>query len=196
MNPDSSIDIAIGGLLKLSTSTAGRALSAEQFVAELFEEHRDSVYKHVLMMLLNPSESEDVTQEAFLRLHRALLEEKKIENMKAWLFRVAHNLALDRMRSARPTDSLSEEMILNRAEMKSASLVPSPEQHLLTQESLRRVSWAVTKLPTRQRECLNLKAEGFRYHEIAAMLGIGRTSVIEHVRRAMSRLIEELETYV
>ncbi len=196
MNRDSSVDAVIGSFLTLPANAIGRSLSTEQLVTELFAEHRDSVYKHVLMMLLNPAESEDVTQEAFLRLHRALLEEKAIENMKAWVFRVAHNVALDRMRSARPIDSLSEEAILNRAEMKSASSVSNPEQNLLNNESLRRVAWAVTRLPARQRECLNLKAEGFRYHEIASILGIGRSSVIEHVRRAMSRLVEELETYV
>ncbi len=196
MNRDSGVNAVMGSLLGLPATAMGQSLSTEQFVAELFAEHRDAVYKHVLMMLWNPAESEDITQEAFLRLHRVLLEERSIENIKAWVFRVAHNAALDRMRSTRPTDSLSEVEILNRAEMKSAGSVSNPEQQLLHQERLRQVTCAVTRLPARQRECLNLKAEGFRYHEIASILGIGRSSVIEHVRRAMSRLVEELETYV
>ncbi len=162
-------------------------------VCALFAEHRLAVYRHVLFLLMNAAEGEDVTQEAFLRLHQALMDGKQIDEMKAWVFKVAHNLALDRLRTSKPSNSLSEESVLVKAEMNTADRLQNPEQQLLSKERFERLHCAIGHLSMRQRECLSLKAEGFRYREIAEILGVSRSTVIENVRRAMNRLVEELE---
>lgn len=184
-----------GNFPRLSSAIADQQYDnrADERVCVLFAEHRMAVYRHVLMLLMNAAEGEDVTQEAFLRLHLALMENKQIDDMKAWVFKVAHNLALDRLRTAKVSNSLSDEGVLMKAEMNAADRLPNPEQQLLSKERFERLHRAIGHLSMRQRECLSLKAEGFRYHEIAEILGVSRSTVIENVRRAMNRLVEELE---
>ena len=59
---------------------------------------RDPVFRQALRVLRSPAEAEDVTQEVFLRLYGEMRADRKVENPKAWLFRAAHNLAIDRVR--------------------------------------------------------------------------------------------------
>lgn len=194
MKTDGRLDATTGDFPGLATPVSGhlRDSSADERVCTLFAENRLAVYRHVLMLLMNAAEGEDVTQEAFLRLHQALMDGKQIEETKAWVFRVAHNLALDRLRTSKPSNSLSDESVLIKAEIKTAGSLPDPEQQLLSRERFERLHCAIGHLSIRQRECLSLKADGLHYHEIAAILGVSRSTVIENVRRAMNRLVKEL----
>lgn len=166
------------------------AMSLEGRLSALFEELREPLYHYILMLIWDPADSEELAQEAFLRLHRASIEGVGIDNVKAWLFRVAHNLAVDRSRTAKPNESLTDEGVRARAEV-----IPSPKQSpegaALDRERLDALSKALGTLSPRQRECLHLRAEGFAYREIAAILGIARPTVVENVRRAMTRLEKE-----
>jgi RNA polymerase sigma-70 factor (ECF subfamily) len=65
---------------------------------------------------------------------------------------------------------------------------PDPEQELMRGEQTRRISEEVSLLPELQQECLRLRAQGMRYHEIAAVLGIAMTAAVDHVRHALARL--------
>jgi RNA polymerase sigma-70 factor (ECF subfamily) len=68
----------------------------------------------------------------------------------------------------------------------------NPEDQVLQRERLLRLQRAIAKLTSQQRECLQLRASGLRYREIAEVLGIGISSVGELVQRATARLSEEL----
>jgi RNA polymerase sigma factor (sigma-70 family) len=193
MNADSGMNAIQGSYANLHAEVWSGRESAAVRVSSLFEEHKSAVYRHVLMMLKNASESEDVTQEAFLRLHSALTDDKGIEDMKAWVFKVAHNLSLDRLRMNKNASSLSEETVMAKAEAHCAYRLPNPEQALLSKERFERLDRAILQLSPRQQECLSLKAEGFRYHQIATILGVGRATVIENIRRAMIRLVGEFQ---
>jgi len=82
------IDTRVLGLMQ-------RTVTLEEKVGELFELLRDPIYLYLMAMLGNPAEAEDVTQETFLRLYRALHRGQSITNVRFFLFRVAHNLAFD-----------------------------------------------------------------------------------------------------
>lgn len=196
MNLDDAADMPQERFLDLPVLAQARSGNLEARVGQLFDEYRDPVYTHVVLMLGNPAEAEEITQEVFLRLHRQFAEGKKIREIKPWLFRVAQNLVVDRVRASKPEDSLSEENVLAEAEANQFEPARNPEQALLHKERCEQVRVAVSKLPARQRQCMHLKAEGFRYQEIAFVLGIARSSVIENVRRAVARLTEEFEEYV
>lgn len=196
MNLDDVANAPRDGLLELTVWADRHSDGLEERIGRLFDEYRDPVYTHLALMLGNPAEAEEVTQEVFLRLHRQLGEGKKIRDVKPWLFRVAQNLVIDRARAARPEDSLSDETVLAQAEAnQTMTAQQDPEQALLHKERCNQVREAFSRLPARQRQCMHLKAEGFRYHEIAFVLGIARSSVIENVRRAMVRLAEEFGEY-
>jgi RNA polymerase sigma-70 factor (ECF subfamily) len=160
----------------------------EERLAGLFDELRVPIFRYVLVMLRNAAEAEDVTQECFLRLFVDLRSGKRIDNMKAWLFRAGHNLAIDRRRlhDFRLQDSLdgdAQDLVDGR--------YPSSEEAMLRQEQLAMMRAALDRLSPQQRLCLHLRTEGFRYREIADILGVSESTVCENLRRGLSRLMKD-----
>jgi RNA polymerase sigma-70 factor (ECF subfamily) len=119
----------------------------------------------------NTGRAEDLTQETFLRLCRHLLDNKPLQNPKAWLFTVANNLVIDFARSDGNAIDLDERNWREIEESRSA-MESDPESLLIQNERLNRLKMAVLNLTPLQRECLHLRAEGLRYREIAELLAI------------------------
>ena len=161
-----------------------RAVSALQDqVAQLFEDARDDVYRYLLMLGVYPPQAQEATQEAFLRLYASMKKGEAIENHRAWVFRVAHNLGLrirQKQSSQQPFDAGLEAQI--------AVTGPDAEQRLLEKERMQRFHRAVEELSEQQRRCLYLRLEGMRYPQIGSILGISASTVGEFLRRAMVRL--------
>ena len=78
------------GLIRQEKS--GTALQEQ--VSQLFEEARDDVYRYLLTIGLHPPQAQEAVQEVFLRLYTTLRKGEEIQNTRAWIFRVAHNLGL------------------------------------------------------------------------------------------------------
>src|SRR5437764_15221518 len=72
----------------------GSVPALQDRVARLFEEARDDVYRYLLTLGLHPPQAQEATQEVFLRLYTTLRKGEQIQNPRAWVFRVAHNLGL------------------------------------------------------------------------------------------------------
>src|SRR5260370_39854703 len=70
----------------------------KQRVAKVFELLRDPVYRYLFRVLENQHEAEDLTQEVFLRLYIYLHKGQAVANIRACVFRVAHNVAIDQQR--------------------------------------------------------------------------------------------------
>jgi hypothetical protein len=87
----------VPGELELSF-TAGNRSALRQKVTQVFELLRDPVYRYLFRVLDNRDEAEDLTQEVFLRLYAHLQKGNPVANVRAWVFRVAHNLAIDQQR--------------------------------------------------------------------------------------------------
>src|SRR4051812_15764936 len=84
---------------------SGTALQEQ--VSRLFEEARDDVYRYLLTLGLHPPQAQEAVQEVFLRLYTMLRKGDQIQNPRAWIFRVAHNLGLKirtRQHSEQPFD--------------------------------------------------------------------------------------------
>ncbi len=161
-----------------------RAASALQDqVAQLFLEARDDVYRYLLSLGLYPPQAQEGAQEVFLRLYATLKKGEDIQNPRAWIFRVAHNLGLKiraRQNNQAPFDPDLEAQI--------AAPALNPEQSLIEREQALRFHNAVQRLSEQQRRCLSLRMEGLRYPEIGSVLGISASAVGEFLRRAIARL--------
>jgi len=161
-----------------------RAASALQDqVAQLFLEARDDVYRYLLSLGLYPPQAQEGAQEVFLRLYATLKKGENIQNPRAWIFRVAHNLGLKiraRQNNQAPFDPDLEAQI--------AAPALNPEQSLIEREQSLRFHNAVQRLSEQQRRCLSLRMEGLRYPEIGSVLGISASAVGEFLRRAIARL--------
>jgi RNA polymerase sigma-70 factor (ECF subfamily) len=156
-------------------------------VAKLYDEIRPALMAYLGGLGLSVDESEDIIQECFLRLVRHLASKRDEENLRGWLFRVAHNLTMDLFRAgkryiAESTDE-DDSLVL---EVVDTSL--SPEEIVIKREELRRVWAAMGRLTQQQRYAVLLRAEGLRYREISAVLGMPTQRVGELVQRALARL--------
>ncbi len=130
-------------------------------------------------------------QEAFLALYREYRSGRHVDDPKPWVFRVAHNLAIDRKRRRSPTEPEPDEWWEQHepAEDSGAAL----QERIQREEQREHVRRALRALAPRQRECLELRAEGLTYRQIALTLGIAVSSVQNHLARGIQRIREELE---
>jgi len=155
-----------------------RTLKLEQKVTGYFEQLRDPVYRYVVAAFGNSAQAEDVIQEAFLQLYRCLHAGQSIGNARAWIFRVAHNLAVNQIKSQQFITPLDDDTWAEVRRLYRDSS-PTPEQKLIQQEKFDRLRIAVASLTAPERQCLHLRTKGFRYREIAKILGMGTTTVAE-----------------
>ncbi len=165
----------------LRSERTGGTLQDE--VAQLFETTRLGIYRYLMSLGLHPPQAQEATQEVFLRLYSALKQGEPIENRRAWVVRVAHNLGLKLRAQQMSTAPFTPEIELRLTEPDL-----NPEQELIERERLLRFHRAVENLSDQQRRCLHLRLEGLRYPEIAAALGISASAVGEFLRRAIVRL--------
>ncbi len=168
--------------VSLGFDTAGAA-DHDALVLGLFGLHRDGVYRYVRSFGLDAGASEDVVQEVFLALWRHVSGDGDRANLTGWLYRVARNLALKRRacdrRGSGPVAPVTGG---------SAPGEVTPEERLAGLERIARLRAVVRALPERERRCLQLRAEGLRYREIAHALGVSLGTVASAVARALARL--------
>lgn len=169
-----------------------RGRSLLESINNLVAEHYEPLLRYLSLTCWNAALSQEIAQEAFLRLHKEFMCGSTIQNPKSWLFRVAHNLVIDHARSPRTEHSLSDEDVTRRVERRFQQSTSNPELQLLERERLHRLHKAVSSLPAAQRHALYLRREGFPYREIAVILQMGETTAMDHVRRAIDRLHQEL----
>ncbi len=168
------------------------SMTISERVQALFEQLRAPVFRYLLRRTRDPGQAEDITQETFLRLFRHLQDEHPVDNPKAWLFTVASHLSTDLNRAQGHLKDLDESS-WNDIETSRSVPQAGPEEIVLEQERLDRLHLAVLNLTPLQRECLHLRAEGLRYREIAALLEISMSTVMDAVRRATVKLAREFD---
>jgi RNA polymerase sigma-70 factor, ECF subfamily len=156
-------------------------MTIQERVEQIYEAERANIYSYLLYFGLPADRAQEVAQDAFLVLYRKMLRGARIENPRAWLYKVAHNLAL-RTHTREPRfDALPEE-----TEPVDTQL--DPEQALLDRAEKAALSDAIRALSPQQRNCLHLRVQGLRYREIAETVGISTSAVGEFLRRAAVRL--------
>src|SRR5260370_1174246 len=116
----------------------------------------------------------DIPETVFLLLFQHLERGKSEENLPGWIYKVAHNLALKRHYRARREFEVFAGVT---AEDIAVDPEPSPEQQLLNRQIRVRLQAVVRAQPDEDRRCLFLRAEGFRYREIAEILGMSLGAV-------------------
>jgi RNA polymerase sigma-70 factor (ECF subfamily) len=155
-------------------------------VTTLYRELRKPLLRWMVCLGLSADEAQDVVQDAFVSLQRHLAAGGSQENIRSWLFRVAHNGARNRQRSyerrfSEPLDAEVDTMVHEA----------TPERAVLEKEKFRRLRNAVRLLTEPERECLLLRAGGLRYREIGEILEIATSTVGDTVERAIQKLAEK-----
>jgi RNA polymerase sigma-70 factor, ECF subfamily len=166
---------------------SANASRIEGEVMELFDEFRNPLLRYGLSMGLPIHDAEEVIQEVFLALFRHLHLGRSRKNLRGWLFRVTHNLAL-KQRLANHT-SLQRTAGDAKVAEEHADPSPGPEEQLSAAQRRNRLQAVVQAMPANDRHCLRLRAEGLRYREIATVLGMSLGAVSISLTRSLARLV-------
>ena len=147
----------------------------------LFQRLYPSLFRYLHRLTGDADAAEDVAQESFVRLLRQNLTEDEV---RPWLFTVAMNLVRDR---ARKTDR-RQRLLTGAPELVKPG--PLPDEDLERSERIAAVRSVLETLPARDRQLLLMREEGFKYEEIAQVVGVAPASVGTLIARALRRFVE------
>jgi RNA polymerase sigma-70 factor (ECF subfamily) len=165
----------------------GSPCSLEEQVISLFDQFRAPLLRYLCGFQIPIHDAEEVLQEVFLSLFRHLRLRRSQANLPAWIFRVAHNLALkSRLRGKRHAERFTYMPGISAI---AADPAPGPEEVLAARQRQERLLAVVRALPEQDQFCLSLRAEGLRYREIAEVLGISLGGVANSIEKSMVRLM-------
>jgi RNA polymerase sigma-70 factor (ECF subfamily) len=167
-------------------------VSLKEKVARYFEQWREPVYRYLVAAFGPAAQAEEITQEIFLKLYEASHKGQEITNVRAWLFRAAHNLAIDQIRTRQYLAPL-DEAAWEEACRSLQDTTPNPEQQLLQIEKFGRLQAAMARLTLIERQCLHLRVSGLRYREIGEIVSLSTTSVAETLYRVIQKLAQETQ---
>jgi RNA polymerase sigma-70 factor (ECF subfamily) len=149
------------------------------FVSELFERHRDSLLRHLSGLLQRRADAEDVLQETYARLLGVRYLDETGSRARAYLFKIATNLAYDRYRARKAAG-------IEDAQAEVTSPDRSPEQIVDFAQGLEIVSKTLLELKPRCRQVFLLRAvEELEYHDIAAKLNVSKRTVEREMKHAL-----------
>jgi RNA polymerase sigma-70 factor, ECF subfamily len=171
-------------LLARASARARRPSQLEREVTALFDQFRAPLLRYLLGFGLPVQDGEEIVQEVFLALFQHLQRGKSRENLRGWVFRVAHNLALKRRNARGRAESPASE----GADPDPVDPAPNPEVQFAATQRQRHLEAVLNALPEQDRRCLSLRAEGLRYREIAAILNMSLGAVSLSLSRSLARL--------
>jgi RNA polymerase sigma-70 factor (ECF subfamily) len=180
----------MGNLFALPRVAAGADYLEDTTSLRLVLEHYDrehmALVRYLCFLNVNAETAKEIVQDCFIKLHEHLQSGGDSSNLRAWLYRVAHNLARNSQLSARArkTESLNEAATLREP----VATEQSVEDRLLEAEKWKRLRAGMAQLPESQRQALVLRSQGLKYREIAQALGLSTSTVAENVQRGMDAL--------
>jgi RNA polymerase sigma factor (sigma-70 family) len=154
-----------------------------EVLAILFERHHVRLYNFFLRMSRDPSLSEDLVQEVFLRILKYRHSFRGESKFTTWMYQIGRNAHIDHLRSRRPEISIDE------AWEEEGSPQPLPAEKAESQQEADLLAMALERLPLRKREVLLLsRFQGLKYQEIADLLACSVQSVKVQVHRSLKEL--------
>ena len=152
---------------------------AQDFAA-VYDLYYDRIYKYIYTLLLNREDAEDITSETFLTAFRYYDRyDPERASVGTWLTRIAHNCAVNLVRSA---------AYAKRAELPEGQEEWEPASFTEQVEASDTVGWLYARLLPEERELLNLRCVmELKDREIAALLGLQEKTVNKRYQRLLSK---------
>src|SRR5262250_3448590 len=173
----------------LARLRAGEARAFE----ELVRTYQHRVFSVALRMLGSRSDAEDVAQEVFLRVHRAIGEFRGEAKLSTWLYAITSRLCLNRLTTGERRMARQGEEILTRL----ASREVGPAEEMERTELETALHRAIADLSEERRIVIVLRdLEGLSYEEIAAALELELGTVRSRLHRARMDLRDKLERFL
>ena len=166
-------------------------------IAAVVRRERGRLLAFIEKRVRDAAEAEDVLQEAFYELVAAYRLMQPVEQVGAWLMRVARNRIIDRFRKRRPQLLADMEADAEEADSALERLLPpveeGPDTLLVRELLLEELERAVQELPAEQREVfIAQELEGASFKELSARWGVGINTLLSRKHYAVLRLRERL----
>lgn len=189
-SPGSTVGMPLRASASSKEPPPGRT---EDQIIQLFDELRAPVLRYLVSLGLLATEGEEIVQEVFLTLFRQSPRKAEGEHVRAWIFRVARNLALrcHRSRRRKPEDLFGLDFLPHQDPIDPQ---PTPEEQALNSDRRHRLTTAFNSFPDQVQQTLYLRAEGLRYREIAELLGVSSTTVARTVSQSLEKLQKVYES--
>ena len=156
------------------------------FVEELFAKHHGEIYAYLLRMVRDPELAADLTQDAFVKAYRNYNVLEKPENARAWLYQIAHRVALDHIRRQKIVRFMPWTG-------ESHGAAPSTERLVMDAHLSGDLQRALEKIPERQRAALLLaELHDLTGLELASALGVSHVAARALLTRARESLRQAL----
>jgi RNA polymerase sigma-70 factor, ECF subfamily len=149
-------------------------------IVNLFNQHASALGRYAGSLTKDAAVVQDAIQETFLRYFKTRIDRQIVENPRAWLFHVLRNYILNWNRKCKIIQSVELDEASNLADIKQ-----DVESAYETNQAFR---LAISALSPRERECVQLKIEGFGYQEIAQILGIKSTTASATLTRSIKKI--------
>jgi RNA polymerase sigma-70 factor (ECF subfamily) len=188
MVTDADIDLGMRSLPRGRPAVSGTwdKDTAGSFVEELFAKHHGEIYAYLVRMLRDGELAADLTQDAFVKAYRNYDTLEKPENARAWLYQIAHRVALDELRRRKIVRFLPW-----TGESRGAA--PSAEHLAMELRLSGDLQRALAKMPERQRSALLLaELHDLTGLELAAALGVSHVAARALLTRARESLRQAL----
>jgi len=154
--------------------------------AELFTRHRKRVFYTCRAFFSDSQAAEDATQETFLRAYKNIRGFQE-GDFSRWLLRIAKNVCIDEWRRRRP------ETAIDGLELTETAASKPLDSSFETRQIVERLWQEIRSLPTEQRQCLELKVEGFSYEETAARTGLTLNAVKSNLQNGRRMLWRKMK---
>lgn len=168
----------------------------EQNFEEIYDSYRAKIYRYLTRMI-GADEAEDLTQEVFIKVNKGLTKFKGESGISTWIYRIATNTAVDRIRSlSRKSASnlIDEDELFAEDQSAWNDKVLSVDQKLIENEMNECVRNYINTLPENYRSVLVLsELEVLKNLEIAEILGLTLDTVKIRLHRARARLKKVLQ---
>ncbi len=159
--------------------------------ATLVRKYQRPLFTFLLRLVGNRQSAEDLFQDTFLRVLRALPQYEEDGRFSGWLFGIANNLAVDLLRRRRVQRSYflnDEEALASAVDYQNAT-----DAEVESAEIMRLAEDALRQLPEKQRQVFLLRQHGdLSFKEIAELLGEPLNTVLSHMHYAVTKLRKQL----
>jgi RNA polymerase sigma-70 factor (ECF subfamily) len=162
-----------------------------QAFAALYDRHVDAIYRYALLRTPSPELAEDLTEDVFLRALQSLSRYRPDQPFRHWLYRIAHNRAVDEIRRYDQRNTSLE--ALDEQGWQVAGHGPSPLQAAITAEDVRTVREALTTMSAEEQTVLTLRfVDDMAYQDVAPILGKSEGACRVLLHRALKKLADKL----
>ena len=167
------------------------ARSSASILIASFQENYEQLLRFLTRKLNGDSErAADVVQDTYVRLAGTSDLDETIDNPRAYIYRVAGNLAIDRIRRER---RMSAHVETDQAQSDILDPKPGPEKIVLSREQIAIMDQALAELPDKPRQALLLfRVDGLSHSEIADRLGVSNSMVAKYIARALKHCRDAL----